>query len=85
MDYLYTTAFESLRKLGVPVYVHADDKGNFSIDAEAPGADAWVDYHDGGARADFVFGVHLEVERILQQLHLFAEWVNPGRLAIYEG
>lgn len=81
----FRTAFAKLRDMGVPVYQHPEDAGNFSIDAEADGADRWVDYYGNPVRAELVFGVHIDLERELQNRHLFAEWVNPGRLAVYEG
>jgi hypothetical protein len=36
-------------------------------------------------REELVFGVHIDLERELQKRGLYAEWVNPGRLAVYEG
>lgn len=80
----FSTAFARLKAMGVPVYSHPDDIGNFSINAEAPEAEAWVDYHDNPYREELVFGVHIDLERELQNRGLFAEWVNPGRLAVYE-
>lgn len=76
-------AFQALQKMGVPVYEHPDDNGNFSIDAEAPGADRWVDYYGDPRREELVFGVHIDLERELKARKLHAEWVNPGRLAVY--
>ena len=81
----FRNAFARLKTMGVPVYQHPDDNGNFSIDAEAPDAEKWVDYYGNPVREDLVFGVHLDLERELQARSLFCEWVNPGRLAVYEG
>lgn len=81
----FRAAYVKLKTMGVPVYQHPDDAGNFSIDAEAEGAQRWADYYGNSRRADLVFGVHLDLERELQARRLFAEWVNPGRLAVYEG
>jgi hypothetical protein len=81
----FCNAFAALQKMSVPVYQHPDDSGNFSIDAEAPDAERWVDYYGNPCREDLVFGVHIDLERELQKRGLFAEWVNPGRLAVYEG
>ena len=47
-------------------------------------AEAWVDYYNDPSREELVFGVHIDLERELQNRGLFAEWVNPGRLAVYE-
>jgi len=44
-----------------------------------------VDYYGNPYREDLVFGVHIDLERELQKRGLYAEWVNPGRLAVYEG
>lgn len=80
----FNAAFARLKEMGVPVYKHPEDSGNFSIDAEAENATEWVDYYGNPQREDLVFGVHLDLERELQKRGLFAEWVNPGRLAVYE-
>lgn len=84
MNSKFSRVFKKLKDMGVPVYEHPDDNGNFSIDAEADGAERWVDYYGNPVREDLVFGVHLDLEKVLQQLGMFAEWVNPGRLAVYE-
>lgn len=84
MNGKFSRVFNKLKAMGVPVYEHPDDSGNFSIDAEADGAERWVDYYGNPVREDLVFGVHLDLEKVLQQLGMFAEWVNPGRLAVYE-
>lgn len=79
----YQKAFDALKTLGVPVYEHADDNGNFSIDAEDPKADDFVGYY--ATQPDWIFGVHPAVNTTLRNFGLFAEWVNPGRLSVYEG
>lgn len=80
----YAAAYKKLAEMGVPVYRHPDDCGNFSIDAEAPEADTWVDYYGNPYRQDLIFGVHIDVAQALEKHGLFAEWVNPGRLAVYK-
>ena len=82
MKRIYTKAFNELKKMGVPVYVNAEDNGNFSIDAEAPGATDWVDYYDGIVYG-WDLGVNPKIEDVLQANRLYCEWVNPGRLAVY--
>ena len=42
MKRIYIKAFNKLTKMGVPVYEHHDDKGNFSISAEDEGSSNWV-------------------------------------------
>jgi hypothetical protein len=81
----FRSAFAAFKRMGVPVYQHPDDSRNFSIDAEASDAERWVDYYGNPMREELVFGVHIDLERELQKRGLYAEWVNPGRLAVYEG
>lgn len=78
----YQNAFDALKTLGVPVYEHADDNGNFSIDAEDARADEFVGYYS--TDPEWVFGVCPAVNNLLRTFGLFAEWVNPGRLGVYE-
>jgi hypothetical protein len=73
MKRTFIAAFNELKKLGAPVYVHPDDRGNFSIDAES--SEEWADYYSE---------VNPKIEKVLQRRGLFAEWVNPGRLAVYQ-
>lgn len=80
----YIKAFNQLQKLGVPVYEHSDDQGNFSISAEECDSYKFCDYH-AYAREDWEFGVSPVITETLRNLGLFAEWVNPGRLSVYEG
>ena len=77
----YRNAYNALAKMKVPVYEHADDNGNFSIDAEASSASEFVDYYS--ANPGWIFGVSPKVNSALQKRGLYAEWVNPGRLAVY--
>lgn len=80
----FVEAYNALKVLGVPVFTHQDhtELGNFGIDAEAEGADLWVSYFN--ARHDWIFGVHPALDRLLGDYDLFAEWVNPGCLGVYE-
>lgn len=73
MQAFYSKAYNSLQALGLPVYVHPDDRGNFSIDAECT---FLVDYYEAF--------VHPDIDSILNASGLFAEWVNPGRMAVYK-
>ena len=69
----YIKAFNACKKAGLPVYEHADDRGNFSISAE-----------DGDARVDYYSNYWVpEVAQILSPHGLYAEWVNPGRISVY--
>ena len=77
MKSIYRKAYKALEKMGVPVYEHVDDNGNFSIDAER--GDDWVNQYE----PSFVFGVHPALEDELRKHGLFCEWVNAGRLSVY--
>lgn len=81
MQLNHRKAFNTLKKMGVPVYEHPDDRGNFSISAEEAESDNWVSYYS--APSDWVFGVHPSIEATLLKHGLFTEWVNPGRLSVY--
>jgi hypothetical protein len=80
----YIAAFNKLQKMGVPVYEHSDDDGNFSISAEENTSDLWCDYYDGRSIPDWEFGVSPRITNLLRDKGLFAEWVNPGRISVYE-
>ena len=75
----YVTAVNMLKNVGCPVYVHADDKGNFSIDCEVEAADEWASYYSPMGYA----WIAERLDSYLQGRGLFAEWVNPGRISVY--
>lgn len=79
----FSTAFNALQALGAPVYEHADDFANFSISAEENDEETWADYYDAQGLEGWEFGVNPKITEILRANGLFAEWVNPGRLAVY--
>jgi hypothetical protein len=81
----YIKAFNTLKKLGVPVYEHSDDQGNFSISTEVSTDELWANYYDGWSIPGWEFWVNPKITETLRNLGLFAEWVNPGRLSVYEG
>lgn len=82
MQRIYIKAFNQLKKLGVPVYVHPDDDGNFSIDAESSNSSDWANYY--GQTPGWAFGVNPKIDEVLEACGgLFCEWVNPGRLAVH--
>ena len=82
MKMKYKAAFTALKKMGVPVYEHCDDDGNFSISAEEPESYRWCDYYS--PLENWEFGVNEEICELLRSKGLFAEWMNPGRLVVYE-
>jgi hypothetical protein len=70
MNANYIAAFNELKALGCPVYVHVDDYENFSIEA-GEWIDYWSDWEDH------------RLHGILAKNGLFMEWVNPERGAVY--
>jgi hypothetical protein len=84
MKRTYLKAYNALKKLGVPVYVRDDMDGRFQISAEEPESHLWLDYYDGDFIPNWVFGVHPKIDEVLHKCGLFAEWINPGELGVYE-
>ena len=82
MKRIYIKPFNALKKMGLPVYEHADDDGNFSISSEEPSSSDWVNYYSDNQK--WIFGVHPMIEAKLKSYGVFAEWVNPGRLSIHK-
>ena len=75
-------AYDKLKALGAPVieggYFGED---TFRISGEHNEDRTWADYY----RFDFgLFGVAPEVTNVLTEYKLFAEWVNPGVLGVYD-
>ena len=81
----YTKAFNTLQKLGCPVYEHPDDRGNFSISTEVASEEIWAEYYDGWAIPGWEFGINPKLTKVLDKSGLYAEWQNPGRLTVWEG
>lgn len=77
-------AYNALKKIGAPVIDHGEE--NFYISAENNVTEIWADYYMMGMGNTFVddFGVNKRVNRILDRYGLFAEWQNPGCLAVHE-
>lgn len=84
MKRTYIKAFNTLKKLGVPVYTRDDMGGRFQISAEEPDSYKWCDYYEGCRQPNWVFGVNPKIDDILRKCGLFAEWINPGELGVYE-
>jgi hypothetical protein len=80
----YKQAYQALKVMGVPVFTNEDHDrlGNFSINAETSEGHRWADYYV--SPQSWVFGVSPELETVLNQFGLFAEWQNPGCLGVYE-
>ena len=80
-----TAAFTVLQQMGVPVYERShDDYGHFIISAEENDEQVWADYYDGQVCYDYDFGVNPKITKVLSEYALFAEWINPGMLGVYD-
>lgn len=80
------TAYKTLKEMGVPV-IDPDRGwgGYFAISAEsgedAPDGESWADYWQPSLGE---FGVHQLLVDTLTDYGLYAEWVNPGVLGVYD-
>lgn len=82
MKRIYRNAFNALQKMGVPVYERDDMNGRFQISAEEPDSYKWANYYESPSSWDF--GVNPKIDAVLRKFGLFAEWINPGELGVYE-
>lgn len=80
----YRNAYNALKKIGAPLIDHGGDE--FYISAENNVDEIWADYYMMGMGNSFVddFGVNKKIGAILDKHGLFAEWQNPGCLAVCE-
>ena len=83
------TAYDKLKALGVPMYIHDGETYHFLISAEENYDTIWADYYamtDGVMYYDDLddFGVNEKINEILDQHGLFCEWQNPGALAVFD-
>ena len=76
----FRTAFNKLRKIGVPVYDNGGD--DFIISAEENYETTWADYYRENDVALDDFGVNHKINDILHDHGLFAEWENGGVLGV---
>lgn len=80
----YRKAYNKLKAIGAPVIKGGwDGEDTFRLSGESntderTWADYWNQYSIGH------FGVDLEVTKILKENDLYAEWVNPGVVGVYE-
>ena len=75
-------AFKELENMGAPVFIHSDAQDCFDISAERENSYEWVDYY-GEYRGGYSF-VDERIEAVLGKHGLFAEWMNPAHLRVYE-
>lgn len=82
----YRTAYNQLLKMQCPV-IEGGDRGEdtFRISAEQNCEDVdgtvWADYNNMGWG---LFGVNTQITEVLDANGLYAEWINPGVLAVIE-
>ena len=77
-------AFNKLRALGVPLFERRDHPTGFFISAEDENSYEWVDYWNMSRDRWNGEKVRPEIREVLEPLGLFAEWENPGCLAVWE-
>lgn len=80
-----STAMNELYEIGAPVIEHID---GVYISGEDNAKEIWAEYYMmGEGECDLLddFGVNHKINAILEKHGLFAEWQNPGLLAICEG
>jgi hypothetical protein len=77
----YRSAYNELKKAGVPVFTREDVKG-FSISGEEVNSYQWVNYWEGYR----VWGsdTNPELDQMLRKHGLFAECANPGEWTVNE-
>jgi len=73
-------AFNKLLKIGCPVFNRGE--GNFEIHpCNAVNDEFWANYDEPSVGQ---FGVSKKITDVLEEHGLFAEWVNPEYLSVYE-
>lgn len=77
-------AFDELKALGAPV-IDRDDEGHFVISGESNTGDViWADYYKEYQMSYLDdFGVHKDINTVLEKHGLYAEWANPGYLNVH--
>jgi len=83
----YHRAYNQLRSIGAPVIEGGyNGEDTFRISAESNYSETWADYYmmTDGDGTGFDMGVSNRINDILDHHGLFAEWINPGVLAVCE-
>jgi|TARA_R110000764_G_scaffold41477_1_gene93325 hypothetical protein len=81
----YRTAYNQLKKIGVPVYEGGYNGDNtFRISAEENYDTVWADYYKEFDVSLDDFGVNHRINDILIDNGLYAEWENGGVLGVAE-
>jgi len=80
-------AYNTLKKMGVPMYIHEGESYHFLISAEENYDTIWADYYamSDGTYGDLCdFGINEKINRVLNDYGLFSEWQNPGAVAVFD-
>ena len=83
----YRTAFNALKKMGAPAIEGGyDGEDTFRISAEDNVSYTWADYYQmtDGDGTGYMMGVSNKINDVLDASGLFAEWINPGVLGVWE-
>ena len=83
----YRTAFNALKKMGAPVIEGGyDGEDTFRISAEDNVSYTWADYYQmtDGDGTGYMMGVSNKINDVLDASGLYAEWINPGVLGVWE-
>ena len=82
------SAYNALKKIGTPMYIHSGESYYFLISAEENYDTIWADYYamTDGVYCDDLddFGVNKKINEILDQHGLYCEWQHPGALGVYD-
>lgn len=88
-------AFNALTKINAPIYDREEHGAHFILGGELRTADDsyFADYYQHDIREKLdpetgkilnAFGVRQDVIDILDAEGLFAEWINPGMMGVYD-
>jgi hypothetical protein len=87
-------AFTALKKLGAPVYDRPSESAEFILGAELRTKDDTYfadyyreelrEYRDETGKIQNPFGIRTDVNDILTENGLMAEWINGGMVGIYQ-
>lgn len=77
-------AFAELKAMGVPVIDIEENGAHFRISGEENDDTIWADYYREYPMSYLDdFGVHNDINAVLEKHGLIAEWYNPGYLNVY--
>jgi hypothetical protein len=82
MNKKFQQAFDSLKTLGCPVFIRADNPKGFYISTEHANSHNWADYY-GEFRGGYPWE-NPKIETVLSPLGLACDWENPACLIVFE-